>query len=95
MQKYQSRSYRKGGGGEERQLPPWTYWTRHIKSVDGFVFFRLSYFNYSDLQLFAIFIFDVDFSETYPWQVQKIAFRSTPRPPYKARAFGTSDNAPP
>ena len=28
-------------------------------------FFRLSYFDYSDLQLFAIFIFEVDFSETY------------------------------
>ena len=31
-----------------------------IKSVDGFVFFRL-YFGYSDLQLFAIFIFEVVF----------------------------------
>ena len=31
-----------------------------IKSVDGFVFFRL-YFGYSDLQLFAIFIFKVVF----------------------------------
>ena len=36
----------------------------HIKSVDGFVFFRL-YFGYSDLQLFAIFIFEVVFSDTY------------------------------
>ena len=35
-----------------------------IKSEDGFVFFRL-YFGYSDLQLFAIFIFEVVFSETY------------------------------
>ena len=34
-------------------------------SVDGFVFFRLSYFDYNDLQLFAIFIFEVDFWETY------------------------------
>ena len=67
MQKYQSRSYRGGGGGGARgAAAPWTYWTRHIKSVDGSVFFRLSYFNYSDLQLFAIFIFEVDFSETYP-----------------------------
>ena len=33
--------------------------------MDGFVFFRLRYFDYSDLQLFAIFIFEVDFSETY------------------------------
>ena len=33
--------------------------------MNGFVFFRLSYFDYSDLQLFAIFIFEVDFSETY------------------------------
>ena len=45
--------------------PPWTCWARHIKSLDGFVFFRLSYFDYGDLQLFAIFIFEVDFSETY------------------------------
>ena len=33
--------------------------------MNGFVFFRLSYFDYSDLQLFAIFIFEVDFSQTY------------------------------
>ena len=66
MQKYQSRSYRGGGGEARGAAAPWTYWTRHIKSVDGSVFFRLSYFNYSDLQLFAIFIFEVDFSETYP-----------------------------
>ena len=33
--------------------------------MDGVVFFRLSYFDYSDLQLFAIFRFEVDFSETY------------------------------
>ena len=35
--------------------PPRTCWSRHSKSVDGFVFFRLSYFYYSDLHLFAIF----------------------------------------
>ena len=51
--------------GQGGQLLPRTYWARHIKSLDGFVFFRLSYFDYSDLQLFAIFIFEVDFSETY------------------------------
>ena len=33
--------------------------------MDGFAFFRLCYFDYRDLQLFAIFIFEVDFSETY------------------------------
>ena len=44
---------------------PWTCWARHIKSVDGVVFFRLRYFDNSDLQLFAIFRFEVDFSETY------------------------------
>ena len=42
-----------------------TCWARQIKSVYWLVFFRLSYFDYSDLQLFAIFIFEVDFSETY------------------------------
>ena len=35
------------------------------------------------------------FRRHIPWQVLKIAFRSTPRPPYKARGFGTRDNAPP
>ena len=39
-----------GGGGGVGQ----------IKSGAGFVFFRL-YFGYSDLQLFAIFIFEVVF----------------------------------
>ena len=43
----------------------WTWLARHIKSVNGFVCFRLSYFDYRDLQLFAIFIFEVDFSVTY------------------------------
>jgi len=33
---------------------PLDLWSRQIKSVDGFVFFRLSYFDCSDLQLFAI-----------------------------------------
>ena len=33
--------------------------------MDGVVFFRLSYFDYGDLQLFAIFIVEIDFSETY------------------------------
>ena len=58
-------------GGARRQLgapppppPRRTCWARQIKSVDGFVFIRLSYFDCSDLQLFAIFIFKVDFSQT-------------------------------
>ena len=54
-----------GGGKVRGQLPPWTCRARQIKFVYGFVFFRLSYFDYSDLQLFAIFIFEVNFSETY------------------------------
>ena len=33
--------------------------------MNGSVFFRLSYLDYSDLQLFVIFIFEVDFSVTY------------------------------
>ena len=71
--------------------------------MDGFVFFTLSYFDYSDLQLFAIFIFEVDFSEIYLMtSAEKIAFLSlrienflgedTPRTPHKVRAFGTRDN---
>ena len=38
-------------GGQGGQLggppPPRTYWARHIKFLDGFVFFRLTYFDYS------------------------------------------------
>ena len=41
------------------QSRSWTCWARHIKSVNGFGFFRLSYLDYSD------FIFEVDFSVTY------------------------------
>ena len=61
--------------------------------MDGFVFFRLSYFDYSDLQLFAIFIFEADFSETYVMTSAensvseppnlKNFWEETPRPPYK------------
>ena len=66
----------------------------------------LSYFDNSDLQLFAIFIFEVDFSETYlmtsaensisePPNLKIFQGEDTHRPPYKARAFGWSrDNAP-
>ena len=76
-----------GGGGQ-------------INSVDGFVFFSLS-----ELQLFDIFIFEVVFSETYLMTSAennvleppnlKILGGGTARCPYKARAFGTRDNAPP
>ena len=73
--------------------------------MDGFVFFRLSYFNYSDFQLFAIFIFEVYFSETFlmtsaensisePPNLKLFVGEDTPRPPYKARAFGSGENAP-
>ena len=57
------------------------------------------------MQLFAIFKFEVDFSETYlmtsaknsvsePQKFETFLGEDTPRPPYKARAFGTRDNAP-
>ena len=60
--------------------------------MDGFVFFRLNCFDYSDLQLFAIFIFGVDFSETYlmtsaensisePPKLKLFLGEGTPRPP--------------
>ena len=69
-------------GGARGQLSPlspspWIYSARHIKSVDGVLFFRLSYFDYSDLQLFAIFSFEVDFSETY---LMTSAENSVPEP---------------
>ena len=38
---------------------------RCVGGWGGDVFFSLGYFDFSDLQLFAIFIFKVDFSETY------------------------------
>ena len=70
-----------------------------FKSVDGFAFFRLSCFDHSDLQLFALFIFDVDFSKTY---LKTSAENSVSEPPnlkifsprslYKVRAFSTRDN---
>ena len=69
--------------------------------MDRFVFFRLSYFGYSDLQLFAIFIFEVDFSETYLMTSAennvseppnlKFLGDDTPIPPHKPRAFCTRD----
>ena len=54
-------------------------WAGQIKSVDGFVPFRLSYFDCSNLHLFSIFTRE----------------DTDPPPPYKARAFGSCDNAPP
>ena len=70
------------------------------KSVDRFAFFRLSCFDHSDLQLFALFIFDVDFSKTYPKTSAENSVSEPPnlkifshRPLYKVRAFGTRDNA--
>ena len=70
--------------------------------MDGFVFFRLSYSGNSNLQLFAIFMFEVDFSETYLMTSPENNISQPPnskifwaRPPYKARAFGTRDIAPP
>ena len=73
--------------------------------MGGFVFFRLCYFYYSDLQLFAIFIIEVDLSETClmtsaeksvlePLNLTIFRGRIPPEPPYKARTFGTRDNAP-
>ena len=55
--------------------------------MDGVVFYRLSlYFDYSDLQLFAIFIFEVDFSVTYLMSAENSVSVKI--------AFGTRDNAP-
>ena len=88
-----TRAVASGGrrGGARGAGAPWTCWARHIKSVDGVVFFRLSYFDNSDLQLFAIFRFEVDFSETYfmtsaknsvsePQNLKVFSGKDTPRP---------------
>ena len=83
---------RVGGGGS---CLPWICQARQIKSVDGF---------YNDLQLFAIFIFEVDFSETHlmtsagnsvskPPNLKIFWGRIPPVPLYKALAFGTRDNS--
>ena len=55
-----------------------------------------------DSVMFDIFTFKVDFSETYPRQALPIAsklenflVKDTLRPPYKAPAIGTRENAPP
>ena len=53
-----------GGGATGAAAPPGPVKPDTFKFVDGFVFFRLSCFDYSELQLFALFIFDVDFSKT-------------------------------
>ena len=60
--------------------------------MDGVVFFRLSYFGYSDLQLFAIYIFEVDFSETY---FMKNAEKSVSEPPNLKIFLGRIPPAPP
>ena len=57
----------RGGRGKEGSCPPGPVepdQEPHIKSVDGFVFFRLSYFYCNNLQLFDIFKCEVVFSET-------------------------------
>ena len=85
---------RKGRKGAlKTPLPPtWTCWARHIKSVDGFVFFRLCYFcgrffGYISWQMLKIAF--------WSFQILKFSREDTPIPPYKARAFGTRDNVPP
>ena len=58
-----------------------------------------SVIGYSNLQLFAIFMFEVDFSETSLMTIAENSVlwgripEDTPRPPYKGSAFGTRDNA--
>ena len=87
------------------QLPPPDLLSQ-TNQVCGWIcfLFRLSYFGYSDLQLFAIFIFEVNFSGTYlitsaennvsePPNLK--IFRRDSARPHKARAFGTCDNASP
>ena len=70
--------------------------------MNGFVFFRLGYLDYSDLQLFAIFIFEVEVSVTYfmtsaensvsePPNLNSSA-GDTPRPPYKVLAIMVPHN---
>ena len=52
------------GSDLTRRMDSLTAW--QIKSLDGFVFFRLGFFDCCAWQqLFAIFIFEVDFLETY------------------------------
>ena len=91
---------RGGGGGQRRTLPPPApVKPDTFKSVGGFAFFRLSCFDHSDLQLFPLFIFDVDFLKT---SLKTSAENSvseppnlklfSPRPLYMVRVFSTRDN---
>ena len=89
----QSRSWRGGGKGGAADPPG------PVKPDTSSLWMELFPL---DSVMFDIFIFKVDFSETYPRQVLKIASKlenflveDTPKPPYKAPAFGTRDNAPP
>ena len=98
-----------GGGARGAAVPPGPVEPDGIKSVDEVVFFRLSYCDYSDLQLFAIFMSEVDFSETCLMTSAEDSVsgppnlnifwgrwgRIPPDPFTKARAFGTRDNVPP
>ena len=71
-----------------------------------FVFFRLSYFDYCDLQLFAIFMIRGRFfgdiphgpsaenNVSKPQKFENFLREDTPRTPNKVRPFGTRDNAP-
>ena len=71
-------AYQSRGGGRGAAAPR-NCWAGQIKSVDGFVPFRLSYFDCSNLHLFSIFTRE----------------DTDPPPPYKARAFDSCDNAAP
>ena len=79
-------------------IPKRTCWARHIKSVDGFVLFRLSYFDNSDLiAIVCHFYIRGRFFGHISWKVAensasepsnlKIFWGRAPRPPYKNRAF--------
>ena len=54
IRKFNSRAVASEAGGGGVAASPWTRWARQVKSVDGFASFRLSYFDYSELQLFAV-----------------------------------------
>ena len=69
--------------------------------MDGFVFFKLSYFDYSDLQLFAIFIFEVDFypltsAENSVSEPPNLKFSGggQPQTPLQVSCLCTRDNVP-
>ena len=72
-------AYQSRGGGGRGAVAPRNCWAGQIKSVDGFVPFRLSYFDCSNLYLFSIFTRED--TDPPPLQGSWVAIMPPPPPP--------------